>query len=67
MDTTPPHNENAELLLSGSSSAAYCRTAATHARALLAVTTTPRIKQYLGKMIARYEGRVVGIEGPARV
>jgi hypothetical protein len=78
MKTTPPSHDRigrrieadelltddgVELLLSAAQSAAHYRTAAARARALQATTTTPRLKQYLGEMIARYEGRAVDIEG----
>ena len=43
-------------------SAAHCRMAAARARALRAITTTRRLKRYLGEMIARYEGQVVDFE-----
>jgi len=47
----------AELGLSAPRVAAHYRTAAARAKALQAVTTTPRLKQYLGEKIARYESR----------
>jgi hypothetical protein len=53
---TAPCDDGAELLLAFSS-AAYNRAAAAQAKALEAMTTTPGLKQYLGAMIARYEGR----------
>jgi hypothetical protein len=43
-------------------SAAHCCTAAARARALQAMTTTPRLKRYLGEMIARYERQAVNFE-----
>jgi hypothetical protein len=65
--TMPPCDDGAELLLSALPSAAHCRTAAAHARALQAMTATPRLKQYFGKMIARYEGRALDIEDLTKV
>jgi hypothetical protein len=56
-------DDGADLFLSVAQSAAHYRTAAARARALQAMTTTPRLKQYLGEVIARYEGRAVDIEG----
>jgi hypothetical protein len=61
--TTAACDGGAGLLLSASPSAAHYRAAAAQARALQAMTTTPRLKRYLGEMIARYEGRAVDIEG----
>ena len=43
-------------------SAAHCRTVAARARALQAMTTTPRLKRNLGEMIARYGGQAVDFE-----
>jgi hypothetical protein len=63
----PPGDEDAELLLPISPSAAHYRIAAARARTLQAMTTTPRLKQYLGEMIARYEGRAHDIDGSAKV
>jgi hypothetical protein len=63
--TAPPCDGGAELLLSALPSAAHCRTAAAHARALQTMTTTPRLKQYFAELIARYEGRAADIEGLA--
>jgi hypothetical protein len=48
---------DAEMGLSAPRVAAHYRTAAARARALQAMTTTPRLKQYLGERIAQYEGR----------
>jgi hypothetical protein len=59
---TAPCDDGAELLLAALPSAAHCRAAAAHARALQAMTTTPRLKQYFEEMIARYEGRAVDFE-----
>jgi hypothetical protein len=58
-------NDGVDLLLSALPISAYCRTAAAHARVLQAMTTSPRVKQYLGEMIARYEGRVGDFERPS--
>jgi hypothetical protein len=60
-----PCDGGAELLLSALPSAAHCRMTAAHARALQAMTEAPRLKRYLGEMIARYEGRAIDIEGAA--
>jgi hypothetical protein len=63
-DTGPPPNEDGgELFLSLPLPAADFRAAAARARALQAMTTTPRLKRYLGEMIARYEERAFDIEG----
>jgi hypothetical protein len=64
--TAEPGDDGAELLLPASPSAAHYRAAAGHARALQAITTTPRLKQYLGQIIARYEGRARDIEASAK-
>jgi hypothetical protein len=64
--TALPCDDGAELLLSASPSPAHYRAAAAQARLLQAMTTTPRLKQYLGDMIARYEGRAVDLEGSAK-
>jgi len=61
-DALLPCDGGAELLLSALPSAAHCRITAAHARALQAMTNTPRLKQYLGEMIAGYEGRAADIE-----
>jgi hypothetical protein len=63
---TPPWDDGTDLLLAASPSPAHFRAAAAQARMLQAMTTTPRLKQYLREMIARYEGRAVDMEGPAK-
>jgi hypothetical protein len=64
--TAPPCDDGVELLLSASLSPAHYRAAAAQARLLQAMTTTTRLKKYLGDMIARYEGRAVDLEGSAK-
>jgi hypothetical protein len=63
--TPPPCDGGAGLLLSASRSAAHYRTIAAQARALQAMTTTPRLKRYLGEMVARYEERAIDVEASA--
>ena len=57
---TPPFE--AELLGSAPRSAADYRTAAARTQALLTMTTTPRLKQYLGEIIAWCERQAAEIE-----
>jgi hypothetical protein len=64
--TMPPGDDGMDFLMSAAPSAAQYRTAAARARALQATTTTPRLKQYLGEMIARYEGRAIDVERSAK-
>ena len=45
-----------------SSSATYYRAAAAQARTLRSLTTTPKLKRYLAKMITRYEQLAVDVE-----
>jgi hypothetical protein len=63
----PQHDEVVELWLSAPRTAARYRAAAARARVLQATTTTPRLKRYLGELIARYERRAVDIEGSDKV
>jgi hypothetical protein len=63
---TPPWDDGTDLLLAASPSPAHYRAAAAQARLLQAMTTTPRLKQYLREVIDRYEGRAVDMEGPAK-
>jgi hypothetical protein len=55
METTPLYDCIAEMLMSGPQSATYYRAAAARAKALQAITTTPRLKQFLAEMVAQYE------------
>lgn len=57
-----PFDDGAGQFPSAPRSAVHCRTAAARARAIQATTTTPRLKQYLGEMIARYEERAADFE-----
>jgi hypothetical protein len=58
----PPFEDGTELLGSAPRSAADYRTAAARTQALLTTTTTPRLKQYLGEIIAWCEGQAVDLE-----
>lgn len=57
--------EISELLSAEEESSAHYRTAAARARRLKADATTPRLKQYLGKVIAHCERLASGVEQPA--
>ena len=52
METTPLYDCIAEMLMSGPQSATYYRAAAARAKALQAITTTLRLKQFLAEMAA---------------
>src|SRR5215472_12037527 len=58
----PPFEDGTELLGSAPRSAADYRTAAARTQALLTMTTTPRLKQYLGEIIAWCERQAAEIE-----
>jgi hypothetical protein len=62
MGTAPPSwDDGVELLLSAEI-AAYYRAVAARAKALQAMTTTPRVKRYLDGIVTLFEGRAVDIE-----
>ena len=61
----PPNEEISDGWSSGEQPAAYYRTTAARARRLQADVTTPRVKQYLDKMIVRCEQLAGNVERPA--
>ena len=63
MEPTPLYDCIAEMLTSGTQSAAYYRAAAARAKALQAITTTPRLKQFLAEMAAEYERQAAQAKG----
>jgi hypothetical protein len=66
MKTTPLYDSIAEMLMSGPQSATYYRAAAARAKALQALTTTPRLKQLLAEMAAQYERQAAEAKGRRR-
>jgi hypothetical protein len=58
----PPFEYGTELLGSAPRSAADYRTAAARTKALLTMTTTPKLKRYLAEIIAWCEGQAIDIE-----
>jgi hypothetical protein len=57
-----PFEDGTELLGSAPRSATDYRTTAARTKALLSITTTPKLKRYLGEIIAWCEGQAVDID-----
>jgi len=66
METTPLYDGIAEMLMSGPQSATHYRAAAARAKALQAITTTPRLKQFLSETAANYERQAAEAKGRRR-